>query len=153
MKGKDKPTKEQMEELQAENDISDDDVRFLHRGEVTAVIGDKTTDITCVATDAEGFDEFVGAGQLAGVDQLLVGGVGIAPAEVFLDGAGEQHILLQHHGHIIPEHLQVILPHIDAAHLQHALGNIVKAGDQLHQGGFAGAGAAQDAHGGAGGNM
>ena len=51
--------KDFMEELQAENDISDDDVRFLHRGEVTAVIGDKTTDITCVATDAEGFDEFV----------------------------------------------------------------------------------------------
>jgi putative ABC transport system permease protein len=51
--------KDFMEELQAENDISDDDVRFLHRGEVTAVIGDKTTDITCVATDAEGFDDFV----------------------------------------------------------------------------------------------
>ncbi len=51
--------KDFMEELQADNDIAADNVRFLHRGEVTAVIGDKTTDITCVATDAEGFDAFV----------------------------------------------------------------------------------------------
>ena len=51
--------KDFMEELQADNDIAADNVRFLHRGEVTAVIGDKTTDITCVATDAEGFDDFV----------------------------------------------------------------------------------------------
>lgn len=48
-----------MKEIQSDNDISDEDVRFLHRGEVTMVLGDKTTDITCVATEAEGFDDFV----------------------------------------------------------------------------------------------
>jgi putative ABC transport system permease protein len=48
-----------MEEMKDSNDISDENVRFLHRGEVTAVIGDKTTDITCVATEAEGFDDFI----------------------------------------------------------------------------------------------
>ncbi|MBQ6438754.1 MAG: ABC transporter permease [Mogibacterium sp.] len=48
-----------MEEIQEGTDISEEDVRFLHRGEVTMVIGDKTTDITCVATEAEGFDEFI----------------------------------------------------------------------------------------------
>ena len=51
--------KDFMEELGEDNDIAGDDVRFLHRGEVTVVIGDKTEDITCVATDAEGFDKFV----------------------------------------------------------------------------------------------
>ena len=51
--------KDFMEELKEDNDIAGDDVRFLHRGEVTVVIGDKTEDITCVATDAEGFDKFV----------------------------------------------------------------------------------------------
>lgn len=51
--------KDFMKELRKEVDIPDENVRFLHRGEVTAVIGDKTTDITCVATDAEGFEEFV----------------------------------------------------------------------------------------------
>ena len=51
--------KDFMKELQDDNDISAGDVRFLHRGEVTMVIGGKTADITCVATEAEGFDRFV----------------------------------------------------------------------------------------------
>lgn len=51
--------KDFMEEIQDGTDIPDDNVRFLHRGEVTMVIGDKTADITCVATEAEGFDSFV----------------------------------------------------------------------------------------------
>ncbi len=48
-----------LEELQDGTDISEKNVRFLHRGEVTMVIGDKTADITCVATEAEGFDDFI----------------------------------------------------------------------------------------------
>ncbi len=51
--------KDFMEEMQEGNDISDENVRFLHRGEVTMIIGDKTTDVTCVATEAEGFDDFI----------------------------------------------------------------------------------------------
>lgn len=51
--------KDFMEEMKAGSDISDENVRFLHRGEVTAVIGDKTADITCVATEAEGFGDFI----------------------------------------------------------------------------------------------
>jgi len=39
--------------------VTGDNVRFLHRGEVTLKIGDKTTDVTCIATDAEGFDKFI----------------------------------------------------------------------------------------------
>jgi putative ABC transport system permease protein len=48
-----------MEEIGDAADISDDDVRFLHRGEVTVVIGDKTVDVSCIATDGEGFGEFM----------------------------------------------------------------------------------------------
>ena len=51
--------KDFMEELRDGADIPDKNIRFLHRSEVTMVIGDKTTDLTCVATEAEGFDEFV----------------------------------------------------------------------------------------------
>ena len=51
--------KDFMEEMKAGSNISDENVRFLHRGEVTAVIGDKTADITCVATEAEGFGDFI----------------------------------------------------------------------------------------------
>ncbi len=51
--------KDFMEEIRDGTDIPDDNVRFLHRGEVTMLIGDKTADITCVATEAEGFDSFI----------------------------------------------------------------------------------------------
>ena len=51
--------KDFMKEIRDGTDIPDDNVRFLHRGEVTMLIGDKTTDITCVATEAEGFDSFI----------------------------------------------------------------------------------------------
>ncbi|MBE6027622.1 MAG: FtsX-like permease family protein [Clostridiales bacterium] len=48
-----------MKEMTEDNDISEENVRFLHRGEVTMTMGGKTTDITCVATEAEGFGDFV----------------------------------------------------------------------------------------------
>lgn len=50
--------KDFMEEME-DAGVTGDSVRFLHRGEVTVIIGDKTTDITCVATEAEGFDQFI----------------------------------------------------------------------------------------------
>ena len=50
--------KDFMEEME-DAGITGENVRFLHRDEVTVIIGDKTTDLTCVATEAEGFDQFV----------------------------------------------------------------------------------------------
>ena len=51
--------KDFLKELNDDTDIPEENVRFLHRGEVTMIIGDKTTDLTCVATEAEGFEKFV----------------------------------------------------------------------------------------------
>lgn len=53
--------KDFIEEISEDVDIPDGAVRFLHRGEVTVVtgVGDKTVDISCVATDEEGFGEFI----------------------------------------------------------------------------------------------
>ena len=51
--------KDFLNEISSDKDITDENVRFLHRGEITVVMGDKTADITCVATDAEGFDDFI----------------------------------------------------------------------------------------------
>lgn len=50
--------KDFMEEME-DAGVTGENVRFLHRDEMTAIIGDKTTDITCVATEAEGFDQFI----------------------------------------------------------------------------------------------
>ena len=88
----------------------------------------------------------MGAGRLAGFHQLLVGGVRVAPAQVLPDGAAEQHVLLQHHGHAVAQHVQVVVLHRVAAHGELTAGDVVKAGDQLHQRGLGAAGAAQDAH-------
>ena len=51
--------KDFMGEMESGSDVTDGNVRFLHRGEVTMIIGDETTDVTCVTTEGEGFGEFV----------------------------------------------------------------------------------------------
>ena len=38
--------------------------------------------------------EFIGLGQPAGADRLLIGGVLVAPPEIFFDGSGKQQIFL-----------------------------------------------------------
>ena len=48
-----------LEEIREAGDIPEGGVRFLHRDEVTLVMGDKTEDLSCIATDAEGFEQFV----------------------------------------------------------------------------------------------
>ena len=52
--------------------------------------------------------------------ELLVRGVLVAPAQVFLDRAGEQHVLLEHHGNLIAQRLDVVIAHIHAADLDRA---------------------------------
>ena len=56
---------------------------------------------------------------------LLVGGIFIAPAQVILDGAGEQDVLLQHHGDVAAEGIQVVFADVDAADLDRAEVNII----------------------------
>lgn len=51
--------KDFLEELREDCDISDENVRFLHRSDVTMVMGGKTADITCIATDGEGFGDYI----------------------------------------------------------------------------------------------
>ena len=49
-----------LDDLSEAGELPDDAVRFLHRGEVTIDMGSgKTVDVSCVATEAEGFGEFV----------------------------------------------------------------------------------------------
>ena len=91
--------------------------------------------------------------QTADTCHLLVCGVGVAPAEVLLDGTGEQDVFLEYHGDLFPQRLHVVLPHVNAADPHAALCGIVEAGDQLYQRALGAASAAEDAHGHAGGNV
>ena len=95
----------------------------------------------------EGGDEIVGAGRFGRRLDLLPGGVGLAPAQVVFDGAGKEQVVLEHHGHAVPQVGHAILPHVPARHQHLAGGDVVEPGDELHQSGLGGTGAAQDAHG------
>lgn len=48
-----------LREIGAGSGESSCDVKFIHRGEITAVIGDKKEDVTCVAADPEDFGKYV----------------------------------------------------------------------------------------------
>lgn len=51
--------KDFLRELGADGGEASDDVKFIHRGEITIDLGDRTADATCVAADPEGFGKFV----------------------------------------------------------------------------------------------
>ena len=76
-------------------------------------------------------DEFIRLRQLAHTLEFLVARVFIAPAQVLLDRAGEQHVLLQHHGHLLAQHLDIVGAHVYAADLDRAGRHVVQARDEL----------------------
>ena len=79
--------------------------------------------------------------------KVLVRGGEIPPAQVVSDGSLKQHRLLRHHGDFLPEGFGALLPDIHAVHQHAPRRNVVKAGYQVDQRGFARARAADDAHG------
>ena len=78
-------------------------------------------------------DKFIRARQLAGPLQLLVRRVRVAPAQILLDRAGEQHVLLQHDRDLVAQRLQIVLPHVHAADPHAAVRHVVQPADELHQ--------------------
>ena len=90
--------------------------------------------------------ELIGVSGTAGVPELLLGSVRVAPFQVIPDGAGKQQVLLQHNAYGVAQGGQVVVAHVAAADLDGALGGIVKTGDKLDQCGLGRAGAADNAH-------
>ncbi len=64
----------------------------------------------------EGHDKVIGLGVLGRLDHVLLGGVGVAPQQVLPDGAGEEHVGLEHHADAPPQLLQGIVPHVHPVH-------------------------------------
>ena len=95
----------------------------------------------------EFLNEAVGLRKLACVTNLFISGVRIAPTQVFGNGSGEQHVLLQYHGDLIAQYFQIVIAHIHAADLQRAFGHVIQTWHKLHQTGLCGTGAADDADG------
>ena len=76
------------------------------------------------------------AGKLTRRLKLLIGGVFIAPTEIFLDSAREELVFLKHDRNRVAEHVKVIFPDINTADLNRTDSSIVKAGDELNEGRF-----------------
>ena len=75
---------------------------------------------------------------------LFIGGVQIAIADVVHDGAGEDEAVLHHHAHLGPQgadghggDVRAVYEHLPGIH-------VVEPGDQVHDGGLAGAGGAYE---------
>ena len=100
-----------------------------------------------VVAVGEALDELVGAGLAADLGALLFRGVLLAPAEVVQDGAGEEDVLLQHHRHLLAQGLQVVGPHVLAAHGHGAAVHVVEPADEADQAALTAAGAPHDADG------
>ena len=71
----------------------------------------------------------------------------VAPAEVFQDRPGKEHVLLQDHGDFVSQRLQVIRPHVPATDEDLTGGHVIQTADEVHEAGLGAAGAADDADG------
>ena len=86
-----------------------------------------------------------GASQFGGSHALLVGGLQAAVADVVHHGAREQVGILEHHAQAAPQVRLFDLIDIDAVVADLAVGDVVKAVDQVGDGGLARAGRATKA--------
>ena len=78
-------------------------------------------------------DELVGLGKLAGFDELLVARIGVAPAQVLLDGAREEDVSLQDDGNLVAQGVEVVPAYVIATDSHGALGYVVEAADELDE--------------------
>ena len=82
----------------------DAETLLLSAGDVRAAL----LDIGVIPV-GEGADEFVRLREPARLDHLVIGGILVAPAQVILDGAGEENVLLQHHADFAAQGVKVVL--------------------------------------------
>ena len=101
----------------------------------------------------EGADELIRLRKPAGFDELFVGRVGVAPAQVLLYRTGKEQVLLQHDRDGRAQRFKVVLAHVPAADADGTLGRVIQAWDELHQCRLARTRAAEDADGHAGVDM
>ena len=103
-----------------------------------------------VVAAAHLLDEFVGAGETRGVDDLLHGGVLLREGQVLADGAVEEVVVLQHDTDGGTQRRAVDLADVDAVILDDAGLERIEALDELGERGLAGTGTADEADGGTG---
>ena len=74
-----------------------------------------------LVTARQALDEFFGAGETAGVDDLVEGRVRLGGGDVLADRAAEQEVFLQHDAKAAAQMLEVVFAHVDAVDLDQSL--------------------------------
>ena len=75
---------------------------------------------------------------------FLLTGILIAPAQIIENTSGKQHVILEYHGHLIAQSIQIIVSHIHTAYQNFSGGHIIKTRDQIDQTGFCATGSTED---------
>ena len=130
-----------------EHGPGDGDTLFLAPGERTAALSQN-----CVVAIRQSRDEIVAAGGFGGGHHLFMGGRRATKLDVVLHGIVEKIHRLEHHGNVLHQAVQLVLPHIMAAHGDPSALDIPEAGDKITQSGLAAAGGAYHGGGAAGGD-
>src|SRR5687768_17924515 len=89
----------------------------------------------------------MGIGGLGGGEQLVVGGVGLAEAEVLEDSAVEEVGVLGDDGDLLAEGLQRYLAEILPTKCDPPYLRVIEAEEEIDRGGLTGAGGADEAEG------
>ena len=92
-------------------------------------------------------DHLTGLGKIQRFPKLIVGGVFPAPKQIFPDRTTEQHSFLRNDANEAAKLIFIHVGHIHTVDQHTAITCPVQARDQIHQGGFAGAGTANDTDG------
>jgi hypothetical protein len=102
------------------------------------------TDRAVVAVRHAG-DELMGIGQFRRLDDLVLGGPGMAVGDVVADGSAEEHGFLQNEGNVFAEFVKLVILNVHAVDLDASGVSVVEAGDEAYDGGFPAAGRADEA--------
>ena len=117
-----------------QNGAREGDQLLLAGGQAAAALADR-----CVIALVHLLDEGVRVHQLGGAHGVLRAGFGVGVAQVVHHGAGEQMRLLQHIAQAGLQPQLAAFPVILPINKDAALGGLIKAAKQVHNGGFAGA--------------
>ena len=75
---------------------------------------------------------------------LLVGRMCISPAQILIDGSGEEHVVLQYDRDLVAEGVKIVGTDVFSADENTAFGHIVEAADEVDERGLGTSGSAND---------
>jgi zinc transporter, ZIP family len=102
-------------------------------GVASGVVEPIAAGITIILAVREAVDKFICTGKMACVATFFISRIFIAPAEVFIDGSGEKHVVLQYYGDLIAQGVKIVGTYIFSADENSTFRNVIKTADQVDE--------------------